>query len=262
MKQGLVLEKLSFSRKGRSVLKGIQLHLKRGEIAGLIGPNGAGKTSLLKLMAKLLPPSGGRILLDGEPIENFPRNRLAQHVSYLPQNPALSASFCCREVVLMGRYARLSRFQQISHEDLRAVEQAMSETGTSAFSDRAITALSAGERQRVLLARSIAQGADFLLLDEPTANLDPHYQVDLFKLAKSLAKQNKGVLIAIHDLNLAAAYCKCLFLLHAGDLLKEGPAEAVLTPSLLRAVYRIQADIIRSPKTGRLSIFPEKIKIG
>ena len=260
MSRGLVLKQVSFSRNGQSVLKGINLQLKRGEIVGLIGPNGAGKTTLLKLLIKLLKPSEGTILLDGKRLNDWPQNQLAQHISYLPQNPVLESSFSCREVVLMGRYAALTRFQQISNEDIAVADQVMLETGTGAFASRPITELSGGERQRVLLARSMAQGAGFLLLDEPTANLDPHYQLDLFDLAASLTHKNVGVVVAIHDLNLAADHCNRLILLHEGEVVKEGRPESVLLPNLLRSVYRIDAEIVRHPKTARLSVFPRQIK--
>ena len=257
------IKSLSFSRNGRTVLNTIDLEIKKGEILGLIGPNGAGKSTLLKLLMKLLKPSGGSILLEGRPLANYKQQLLARRLAYLPQSPSPESPFTCLEVVLMGRYAGLKRFETLHKEDMRIAREAMVQTETADFAMRAITELSGGEMQRVLLARALAQGADYLFLDEPTANLDPHYQLGLLKVLDSLAKKKKvAVMLAIHDLNLAARYCQRLALLHKGSILADGPPESVLSPSTLQSVYRITAEVFRHQATAQLCVLPLWISDG
>jgi len=257
--EGITLENVSFFRNGVPILKEIDLQIQGGELIGLIGPNGAGKSTLLKLMMKLWRPTGGSILLNRKGLEEWTQKMLARQVAYLPQNPVFESAFTCEEVVMMGRYAHLERFERESAGDEAIVREAMARTETTHLRDRLITELSGGERQRVLIARTLAQEAQLILLDEPTANLDPHYQLDLLNLIESLVEKGFAVMMAIHDLSLAARYAHRLVLLHQGRIVADGHPEAVLTPDHLRAVYGIEAEVTRHPKTGRLFVVPIKL---
>lgn len=244
---GIAIRKVSLSRKGRRILNRIDLKIGARELIGLIGPNGAGKSSLLRLLMKLLMPTDGAIFLDGKDLKGWRHRDLARRVAYLPQSPSLDAAFPCREVILMGRYAHLGRFERESARDDEIVREAMRKTATSAFSDRPVTELSGGELQRVLLARTLAQEARTLLLDEPTANLDPQHQLGVIELVASLVENGISVVMALHDLHLAARYCRRLILLHQGEVIADGAPEAVLTGPNLRRVYGIEAEIAMHP---------------
>lgn len=245
--KGIVVERVSFSRRGKPVLKGIDFALGEREFVGLIGPNGAGKSTLLKLLMKLLTPIDGTVFLDDRELSRWDQKSLARRIAYLPQNPIPESPFPCREVVLMGRYAHLGRFERESARDHEKVQEAMRQTETAAFADRPVTELSGGELQRVLLARTLAQGAEYLLLDEPTANLDLQHQLGSMDLAASLVAQGRSVLMALHDLNLAARYCHRLILLHQGEVVAAGTPREVLTPMYLRSVYGIEAEVTFHP---------------
>lgn len=255
-REGTALEKVSFSRGKKGILNGIDLQIGKGEWVGLIGPNGAGKSTLLKLLIRTLIPASGTILLDGKPLAQWSRKGLARRVAFLPQSPSLESPFTCREVVMMGRYARLGRFEPESAKDYQIAEGAMEETKTAHFADRPVTDLSGGERQRVLLARTLAQVAQeigrppeakLLLLDEPTANLDPQHQLGILDLLTSVVEKGVGILATFHDLNLAARYCRRLILIYQGRVIADGTPQEVLTEQNLREVYGIEAEVALHP---------------
>ncbi len=256
MNAGMRLEALSFSRQGKTILSGIDLQIEKGEILGLIGPNGAGKTTLIKLMIGQLSPDAGKITLDGKALADWEHKERAQRLAYLPQGPVVDSPFTCRELVLMGRYPHLTRFEAMRAKDTAIAREAMRLTETDGLADRLITELSGGELQRVLLARALTQEASLLFLDEPTANLDPHYQLSLLDLVSTLVKDEVGVVMAIHDLNLAARSCDRLALLQAGKIVALGPPETVLTLENLRRVYGIEAEVAVHPATGKIRIAP------
>ncbi len=246
-RNGIAIHQVSFSRKGRRILNQIDLQVGNRELIGLIGPNGAGKSSLLKLLVKLLTPTGGTIFLDGKDLNEWPPREVARRVAYLPQGPMIESAFPCREVILMGRYAHLGRFDREGTRDHEIVREAMRLTETTTLADRPVTELSGGELQRVLLARTLAQEARYLLLDEPTANLDPQHQLGLIELVASLVEKGISVLMALHDLHLAARYCHRLILIHQGEVIAEGAPRAVLTEQNLRQVYGIEAEVTFHP---------------
>lgn len=257
--KGIVLHDVSFFRKGQAILEEINLEVNKGELIALIGPNGAGKSTLLKLMMKIWEPGRGTILLKKRALSDWTQKRLAREVAYLPQNQMIESAFLCKEVVMMGRYAHLNRFERHKKADEVIVREAMARTETTHLSDRIITELSGGECQRVLMARILAQEAKLILLDEPTANLDPHYQLDFLNLVESLVEKGLSVVMAIHDLSLAARYAHRLILLHRGRIMADGKPEAVLTAAHLQSVYGIEAEVSRHPVTGRLFVVPIKL---
>lgn len=238
------------------VLDGVDLDLNRGEIVGLIGPNGAGKTTLLSLLMGLLRPTVGAVWVLGRPVATLTRRRLARIMALVPQDLEIGFAFRVREVVAMGRYPYLGRFQVPGQEDLAAIDEAMSLTGVDALADRTIDTLSGGERQRVLIARAIAQQTPVALLDEVTANLDLSHQLEVLELAASMAASGRLVLAAIHDLAMASRYCDRLLLLAEGSLRADGPVKEVLTADHLQRYFGVEARIDEAPGGAGLVITP------
>lgn len=257
MKHLLDLKDVKMSFDGRIVLEGIDLTLDPGELVGLIGPNGAGKSTLLRLIAKLIPPDRGAILLEGKKLREFSQRDVAKIVALVPQQAQLAFSFPVREVVLMGRYPHLTRFQAEGTEDFRTAEEAMMATDIVELAERPVTELSGGERQRVLLARALAQKPRLLLLDEPTAHLDLKYQLHALRLVRKLVAQGITALAAIHDLNLASRFCKRLVLLDRGRIRVTGTPWEVLTRDHLEAVYGVPVLIQGDPSRGPPLVVPE-----
>ena len=237
------------------VLADFTLSLRAGDFVGVIGPNGSGKSTLVRALSRALQPAGGVVLLDGRDLyRDLGARDLARTVGVVPQETAISLDFTVREVVRMGRAPHLPRrpFAAETAQDESIVTQSLEQAGVGTLAERAVTTLSGGERQRVLVARALAQQPAVLLLDEPTAHLDLRHQSEILTLARDLARdQGKAVLAVLHDLNLAAAYCDRLILLHGGRIAAEGPPDQVLTAGSLQTVYGARAWVRRHPATGR-----------
>jgi len=238
------------------VLEGIDLDLFAGAMVGLIGPNGAGKTTLLSLLMGLLRPSAGQVLVGGRPLSGLSRRRLARIMSLVPQEFEIGFAFRVRDIIAMGRYPYLGRFQVPGPADLAAVDEAMALTGVGALAQRTIDTLSGGERQRVLIARAVAQQTPIVLLDEVTANLDLSHQLEVLELARGMAADGRLVIAAIHDLAMASRYCDRLLLLADGCLQADGPARTVLTPRNLRRFFNVEVEIAEAPGGVGLAITP------
>jgi len=240
----------------KEVLTDVALTLDAGEFVGLIGPNGCGKSTLLRVLTLALPARQGRVLLDDRSIAGMSRLDLARLIAFVPQQEPAAFDFTVREVVLMGRYPHRRRGLGDTEADFALVRRILAETDLLALADRPITRLSGGEHRRVLVARALAQQTPLLLLDEPTAHLDPTHQVELMQRVQDLTRQqNIGALAALHDLNQAAEYCDRLVLMAAGSILAVGTPQEVLTSENLRIAYAAETQIGVNPVTGRLSVF-------
>ena len=232
------------------LLDAVSLEVRGGSLLGLIGPNGAGKSTLLKCISQLLAPTIGQVSLDGEDLRGRPPQEIARHIALLPQSTALNFAFTCLEVVLMGRNPHLGRFQAEGARDHAIAQQSMTDTGSAEFVTRLITEVSAGERQRVLLARALTQQPRLLLLDEPTAGLDVQHQLQVFTLIRDLVRQGLTAIAVVHDLNLAARYCDRLVLLDRGAVHARGQVSDVLTPQNLADVFNVAATVDHDPVLG------------
>jgi len=236
------------------VLDEIDLSVEAGRFVGLVGPNGAGKTTLLRTVNGLLTPTAGRVTVDGDGVMELSARELGRRVATVPQITDLSFDFTVRQVVELGRHAHRPRFGGVD-PDPGAIDRALRRTATDDLAARLITAVSGGERQRVLLARALAQAAPVLLLDEPTASLDVHHQVRTLGLVRDLVESDdRTVVAAIHDLDLAARFCDELILLADGRIRTSGPPASVLTEDHLAAAFGGRVAVGRDPATGTPSV--------
>ncbi|MEW5784455.1 MAG: ABC transporter ATP-binding protein [Bacillota bacterium] len=237
------------------VLDGVDFTVRRGDLLALLGANGAGKSTLLRCISKILAPSDGQIRLNGREARFIAAREAARLMAVVSQEQAVDFDFTVEEVVRMGRLPYLKRFQKEGEEDEVLARRAMEMTGVSHLAGRTITALSGGEKQRVLMARAVCQEPEALLLDEPTANLDIGYQASLLELAARLNRE-KGVTViaAIHDLNLAVQHFDRFMLLAGGRVLAAGRAEEVITAENIRRSYGVPAFVYRHPLYGVLQV--------
>ncbi|MCM3760580.1 heme ABC transporter ATP-binding protein [Alkalihalobacillus oceani] len=256
----LQVEQLSFSYDENKIIEDIHLHVTKGEFIGIIGPNGSGKSTVLKNLYRALKPDTGAMLLDGENLLKMNNRKAAQKIGVVGQENAVPFDFKVEEIVAMGLSPHKKLFDGDTPEDKEIVAKALAQTGMKEMAKRNYLHLSGGEKQRVLLARVLAQQTDFLLLDEPTNHLDIHYQLQMFDLIKGLGVT---VLSAIHDLNIAALYCDRLYVLKDGRLQKAGTPEEILTPATIQEVYGIKADVRIHPVTKKISItyLPESLNL-
>ncbi len=236
---------------GVPALDGVSLDVAAGEFAGVIGPNGAGKTTLLRAIAGVLPPSAGAVYVEARPAASLPARERARIVATVPQVEGPPAGFTVEEAVLMGRTPHLRRLGPLTEIDRRHAAEAMRRTRIESLGGRLVETLSGGERQRVLIARALAQETRILLLDEPTAHLDIAVQLEIMDLLADLHHEGLTLVAALHDLNLAAAYCCPLILLERGRVAAAGSPEEVLTAATLQRVYGAAVLVRPHPGSGR-----------
>jgi iron complex transport system ATP-binding protein len=259
----LVAHEVSYSYPPRAraalaqAVSGVSLGIQRGSFTGLLGPNGCGKTTLLKLMGGVLRPATGTVTLEGHQLADLPRRAVARRVAVVPQDTHPAFDYTALEIVLMGRHPHLGPTQLEGPADLAIAHQALEATGTLPLAQRPFMSLSGGERQRVVIASALAQQTDLLLLDEPTASLDVGYQLEIASLLQRLSRDHAVTMVmATHDLNLAASMCDTLALLRDGRLLRHGPTAEVLTSGSVRQLYDVEADVQFHPAAGHLTVTP------
>jgi iron complex transport system ATP-binding protein len=243
----------------RTVLEGIDLAIATGTFLGLLGPNGSGKTTLLRALTGAVVPSEGRVLLDGRELPRFTRPEIARRIGVVPQTFNLDFKFTVQEVVALGRYPHGKTWGAPSAKDADAVEAAMDALGIADLADRPVTQLSGGERQRVLIAQTLAQDTPLLLLDEPLNNLDLNHQLEVMQLLATLHAAGKTIVVVLHDINMAAQYCRELAVLADGRLAALGTPDQLITPTLLLEVFGIRVAVHREggrPYVTPLSLVP------
>ncbi|MCR6672639.1 ABC transporter ATP-binding protein [Devosia ginsengisoli] len=251
MSAGLVVSGVAVELGGQAIVAGVDMVAPVGQVTGLIGPNGAGKSTLLRAILGLVPAMGS-VSFDGTDLTVLPRRTRAQFTAFVEQSSDTDARLTAREVVLLGRIPFQSIWQAApSPEDHAQTDAALAAVEMTDFADRLYQTLSGGEQQRVQIARALAQQPRLLLLDEPTSHLDVHAQLAMLDLLRRSARAGAAVLVALHDLNLAAGFCDSLVVLQGGRLAAAGAPGDVLTPALLRQVYGVDATILRHPGDGR-----------
>mgnify|MGYP000126621338 CR=1 FL=1 len=243
----------------KKILDGISFTAEKGELIGIVGPNGSGKTTLLKVLDGILKPKFGSVYLDGRKIQEMGIDEIARNIAVVPQDSSTDTEFTVFEMVMMGRIPHLGKFSIETIEDEVEVEKWMKLTETLHLADRKMSEISGGERQRVIIARALAQEPRVLLLDEPTANLDVCYQLQIMDLLKKLTREFKLIVIcAIHDLNLASRYCDRLILLRDGRIVAMGKPIEVITTENLRKVFEVEVKINYDSETDSINIIPIK----
>ena len=235
---------------GEDLLRSVSLDVRGGELLAIVGPNGAGKTTLLKALAGDLRPSAGEVLVDGRPIAELGPNALARRRAVMPQSGYLPFLFTAREVVRMGRAPWDGERGEREH-GARLAEQAMGLTDTSRYAGRAYPTLSGGEQSRVTLARVLTQETPILLVDEPTAHLDPRHQQLVLQLLRDLAAEGAAIAAVMHDLALAAGYADRVVVLAKGEVARIGPPRDSLATDLLRSVFGADFIWIEHPDLDR-----------
>lgn len=248
----LKLKNVSYKIGEKEILKDICFECRHGEIIGIIGPNGSGKTTLLKTVNGINKITKGSIILNDKNITEYKEKELAKNISFMNQNTNLGFDFPCIDVVVLGRYPYLERFQEYGKKDMEIAEKYMEITNTLKFKDKSILELSGGERQRVLFAKVLTQESNIMLLDEPSASLDMMYEDELFKHLENMKNGFKTVISVIHNLRIAVKYCTRLILLSNGEIIKDGKPEEVITEENLKKVYGINTKVYHNSMSGLL----------
>ncbi|MDZ4312116.1 MAG: ABC transporter ATP-binding protein [Cypionkella sp.] len=232
----------------KTIVADVSLTVAKGETLGLIGPNGSGKSSLLRLLAGLKQPHSGRVEILGQDIARVPRRALARQVAFVQQNAGTDTNVSVRDVVRLGRTPHRSALSGWTATDEAVVTAALERVDMADRRAQPWQTLSGGERQRVHIARGLAQSPQVMFLDEPTNHLDIHHQIEILRMVRDLDLTS---IVALHDLNLAAMFCDRIVVLQAGAVVACGTPEAVLTETLLRDVFRVEAEVISGPHRGQ-----------
>ncbi|KQS65730.1 ABC transporter ATP-binding protein [Modestobacter sp. Leaf380] len=241
----------------RRVLDGVDLVPEPGRLTCLVGPNGSGKSTLLQTLGRVVPTRGGRVVLDGRDIADWPGPQVARRVALLTQDPQGPGGLRVRELVEQGRHPWVGAFGALRRHDDEAMADAMTAAGVDHLADRRLDELSGGERQRAWIALALAQDTPTLLLDEPTTFLDVAHQLELLRLVRRRCdERGTTVVVVLHDLNQAARFADRVVALHRGAVVADGTPEQVLTPGLLREVFHVEAVVVPDPVTGRPMFVP------
>lgn len=244
----LRVENMSFSYRAEPVLSDLHLRVGDGEMIAILGPNGAGKSTLLKLMAGLLSPQKGGVSLFEKPLNEYRRRDIARFIAYVPQETPVAFAYTAGDYVLMGRRPYHGPLPFETRRDEALARRSMRETDTEEFAGRSMLELSGGERQRVVVSAALAQEPSIMLLDEPTASLDLHYQIQIHSILRRLNRERSiTVLVVTHDLNMAALFFPRVVVLSRGRVVADGDPKSVLTEKLLREVYHVGATFSQHP---------------
>lgn len=248
----LQFHQIEFAIQDKQILHNISLNINEGKFVGIIGPNGSGKSTMLKVMYRHLKQTSGVVTLHEQEIWNISPKKLAQQMAVVSQESPMLFDFSVKDLVLMGRTPYKKWLSTDQEEDFQIVEESMILADVAHLANRTLQQLSGGEKKRVMLARALAQKANILVLDEPTNHLDIEHQLQLMDLVKNLPIT---IIAALHDLNLAAAYCDELLVMQNGKLVMHGVPQQVLTEETLQQVFHIQAGVSTNPFTNKIHLF-------
>jgi iron complex transport system ATP-binding protein len=239
------------------VLENVSLSLKGGDFVGILGPNGSGKTTLLKSISRTLKPHKGTVLLNEADIYSLKSVDVAKQLAVVPQDTSIGFNFAALDIVLMGRNPHMKRFQLENEKDMAVARKVMNLTNIWHLAERPINELSGGEKQRVIIARALAQEPKILLLDEPLTHLDIVNQLEIMDLVKDLCVKEKLIILAVfHDFNLAARYCNASIMLKNGKIFSAGSLTEVLTSKNLKSVFNVDAIVTKHLVTNSVFVVP------
>lgn len=250
-KTAISLHNVDFAHDGHPVLNSFDLEIAVGTLHVILGPNGSGKSTLLDIIAGFRPAGSGSIRILGLPSEEYSAEKRGTTLAYMPQDEQPGFAYTVREAVMMGRHPHTPRFSRPNARDEAIVAQALDTFDLQKLAYRPITALSGGERQRTALARAIVQDTPLLLLDEPTASMDPKHALDAMTTLSRLCEKGKTVLAVLHDMNLAAAFAHTITVISNGRTVASGAVQTALTPEIIAATFGVEAKVDTDPFTGR-----------
>ncbi|MFF8094609.1 ABC transporter ATP-binding protein [Streptomyces sp. NPDC016675] len=253
----LSAENVTLAYDQRVIAEKLSVEIPDNSFTVIVGPNACGKSTLLRALSRMLKPSEGRVLLDGNVIQSMPAKQVARTLGLLPQSSIAPDGITVGDLVGRGRYPHQGILRQWSTEDERVVQESMAQTGISELAERYVDELSGGQRQRVWIAMALAQQTPLLLLDEPTTYLDIQHQIDVLDLCAELHEEQGRTLVAVlHDLNHAARYATHLIALRGGEIIAEGAPKDIVTAELVERVFGLRCQVIDDPETGTPLVVP------
>lgn len=253
----LSAEDVTLAYDQRVIAEQLSVEIPDHSFTVIVGPNACGKSTLLRALSRMLRPSRGRVLLDGQVIQSMPAKKVARTLGLLPQSSVAPDGITVADLVGRGRYPHQGVLRQWSAEDERVVRESMARTGVAELADRYVDELSGGQRQRVWIAMALAQQTPLLLLDEPTTYLDIQHQIDVLDLCAELHEEQGRTLVAVlHDLNHAARYATHLIALKGGEVIAQGAPDEVVTAGLVEEVFGLRCQVIDDPETGTPLVVP------
>ncbi|EPH40907.1 ABC transporter ATP-binding protein [Streptomyces aurantiacus] len=261
----LIADDVTIGYDQRVIAEKLSVEIPDNSFTVIVGPNACGKSTLLRALSRMLKPSAGRVLLDGQAIQSMPAKKVARTLGLLPQSSIAPDGITVGDLVARGRYPHQGLLRQWSGDDERIVRESMEATGVAELGDRYVDELSGGQRQRVWIAMALAQQTPLLLLDEPTTFLDIQHQIDVLDLCADLHEEQGRTLVAVlHDLNHAARYATHLIALRDGEVLAEGPPREIVSAELVRDTFGIRCQVIDDPETGTPLVVPaaRKARVG
>lgn len=254
MKKILEVKNLSYNIGNVNILKDVNFSLKKGEFIGIIGPNGSGKSTLLKHFYRSITPKNNVIWINGKKQEEYTQNEIAREMTVMKQENISDFDYTAEQMVLMGRSPYLKAYMDFSRDDINIAKNSLEKVGMSRQQKRYFNSLSGGEKQRVLIARALTQQTKILILDEPTNHLDIYYQLYLMEI---LSELDKSIVSVFHDINLALKYCEYIYVMKSGKVVAKGEAKQVITESLLKEVFNVNAKIKIDGKTKNIVYNPD-----
>lgn len=253
----LAADQVTLAYEGNVVVEGLDIEIPDGQVTAIVGPNACGKSTLLRALARLLPPRQGTVLLDGQEIHRLPTKEVARRLGLLPQSPIAPDGILVGDLVARGRTPHQSLFRQWSRADEAAVRAALAATETLDLVDRSVDELSGGQRQRVWIAMALAQETDLLLLDEPTTFLDITHQIEVLDLVRGLNRDaGRTVVVVLHDLNLACRYAHHIVAMRDGRIVAKGAPADVVTAEHVRSVFGLECVVIDDPVSATPLVVP------